>query len=99
VLFPVRFLYTAATGRVGTNDAAAAWYLTDQKSPGSKLVAAALEWRTIAPTDETNTALLLHEHMLPLYLRYIEDHIARLQGLEDAELARAFQEWRHRLTR
>jgi hypothetical protein len=33
VLFPVRFLYTAATGRVGTNDAAAAWYLIDRSFP------------------------------------------------------------------
>jgi predicted nucleotidyltransferase len=99
VLFPVRFLYTAATGRVGTNDAAAAWYLIDRKGPSSGLVAAALEWRTVPPADEANAALLLREHMLPLYIRYIEDHIARLDGLGEVELARAFQEWRDRLVR
>jgi hypothetical protein len=37
--------------------------------------------------------------MLPLYLRYIEDHTARLDGLGEVELARAFQEWRDRLVR
>jgi predicted nucleotidyltransferase len=99
VLFPVRFLYTAATGRVGTNHAAAAWYLSDRKAPSSRLVAAALEWRTIAPADEVNAALLLREHMVPLYLRYIEDQIARLEGLGEVELAGAFQTWRHRLVR
>jgi hypothetical protein len=99
VLFPVRFLYTAATGQVGINDAAAAWYLSDQNAPSSRLVAAALKWRTIAPTDEANTALLLREHMLPLYLRYIDDHIARLDRLGEVELALAFQGWRDRLAR
>ena len=69
VLFPVRFLYTAATGRVGTNDAAAAWYRIDRKAPSTRLVAAALEWRTIPPADEANAALLLREQMVPLYLR------------------------------
>ena len=34
VLFPVRFLYTAATGQVGTNDAAAARYLEHGRSTG-----------------------------------------------------------------
>jgi predicted nucleotidyltransferase len=99
VLFPVRFLYTAATGRVGTNDAAAAWYLNDRQAPSSRLVAAALEWRTIAPADEANAALLLREHIVPLYLRYIDDYSARLDGLGEVELARAFQEWRDRLVR
>ena len=99
VLFPVRFLYTAATGRVGTNDAAAAWYRIDRKAPSTRLVAAALEWRTIPPADEANAALLLREQMVPLYLRYIKDHIARLDELGEVGLARAFQEWRDRLVR
>ena len=35
VLFPVRFLYTAATGEVGTNDAAVAHYLEQSGAPGA----------------------------------------------------------------
>ena len=62
-------------------------------------MAAALEWRTIPPADEANTALLLREQMVPLYLRYIKDHIARLDELGEVGLARAFQEWRDRLVR
>jgi hypothetical protein len=42
VLFPVRFVYTAATGRVGTNQAAAAWYLKDGQALGAESVAAAV---------------------------------------------------------
>jgi len=99
VLFPVRFLYTAATGRVGTNDAAVARYLRAGRAPSSTLVAAAFAWRTVAPADEAATAVLLREQMVPLYLHYIADHIKRLDTLEQVELATAFREWRDRIVR
>jgi hypothetical protein len=99
VLFPVRFLYTAATGRIGTNDAAAADYLSDGQAPSSRLVAAALAWRTAEPTDEVAAAALLREHMVPLYLHYIADQIARLDSLGESELADAFRDWGERLVR
>jgi predicted nucleotidyltransferase len=99
VLFPVRFLYTAATGRVGTNDAATARYLSDGKAPSTKLVAAALAWRTAPPADESAAAGLLREQIVPLYLHYITDHITRLDSLGEVELASAFREWRDRLVR
>ena len=99
VLFPVRFLYTAATGRIGTNDAAAADYLSDGQASSSRLVAAALAWRTSEPTDQVAAAALLREHMVPLYLHYIADHITRLGSLGESELAEAFRDWGERLVR
>jgi hypothetical protein len=99
VLFPVRFLYTAATGRVGTNERAVARYLGDGQAPSSTLVVAALAWRRVAPTDEAAAAVLLRDQMVPLYLHYITDHIERLDSLGEIDLARAFQEWRDRLVR
>ena len=45
VLFPIRFLFTAQTGRVGTNAAAAERYLASPGVPGTGLVRAALAWR------------------------------------------------------
>lgn len=97
VLFPVRFLYTAATGRVGTNRAAADRYLQDDQAPSTTLVAAALAWRT-APPDQALASQLLSEQLLPLYLYYIDDHI-RLGSIGENSLAAAFREWRDRLTR
>jgi hypothetical protein len=38
VLFPVRFLFTAETGREGTNDAAATHYLARPDAPGAAAV-------------------------------------------------------------
>jgi hypothetical protein len=99
VLFPVRFLFTAATGRVGTNDAAVAYYLQLDDAPGGPLVAAALGWRTVPPTDDQSAARLLGEQMLPLYLHYIDDHVTRLEGLGQSELAAEFGSWRERLVR
>lgn len=99
VLFPVRFLYTAATGRVGTNHAAAAWYSGDGQAPGTELVAAAVAWRTAPPQDQVLASGLLREHLLPLYLYYIDDHIERLVSAGETRLAEGFREWRVRLTR
>jgi hypothetical protein len=99
VLFPVRFLYTAASGRIGTNAAAAGHYLGDGQAVSTELVAAALAWRTSPPTDEVAAVALLRVQMVPLYLHYIADHITRLDALREAELADAFRDWQHRLDR
>jgi hypothetical protein len=97
VLFPVRFMFTAATGRVGTNDLSVEWYLARDESPSKRLVAAGLAWRTAEPSDHREAADLLRNDMVPLYLHYIDDHIARLNSLGKVELARTFRKWRARL--
>jgi hypothetical protein len=99
VLFPVRFLYTAATRRVGTNHAAAAQYLEDGQAPGTELVAAAVAWRPAPPRDQVLVSDLLREHLAPLYLYYIDDHIKRLVPIGETGLAAGFREWRVRLIR
>lgn len=96
VLFPVRFLYTAETGLVGTNQSAAEHYLAQDGVPSTNLVAAALDWRSGAP-DSAYAAALLHAEMVPLYLHYIDDHVERLAHLGRPDLAEAFVEWRRRI--
>jgi len=99
VLFPVRFMFTAATGLVATNHEASAWYIAFEDAPGGELVAAALRWRNAPPTDNAAAASLLRDHLPPLYERYIDDHIDRLMAADCPELARGFERWRQRLTR
>ena len=99
VLFPVRFMCTAATGRVGTNDEAVGWYLAAADLPAKPLVRVALAWRASAPEDRSAAIALLREHLVPLYLRYIDDHIDRLAAADEPELVHAFEQWRNRLTR
>jgi hypothetical protein len=96
VLFPVRFLFTAATGRVGTNDAATEHYLADADAPAAELVAAALAWRRQPPSGDEATALL-SQQLIPLYLQYIDDHITRLDAAGNHQLAGRFRRWRGRL--
>ena len=97
VLFPVRFIYTATTGRVGTNDAAVDHYLESQLAPSGELVAAARSWRTGALFDEHAAADLLNGQIVPLYVHYIDDHIARLAAVGRDDLAKSFRDWRERL--
>ncbi len=96
VLYPPRFLFTAETGRVGTNDASAAHHAAGAR-PGARLVASALAWRAAPPDDEPAAAALLREELIPLYLYYVDDHVARLDALRQDELAAAFRAWRERL--
>lgn len=96
VLFPVRFLFTAETGREGTNDAAAAHYIARPDAPGAALVSAALGWRTDPPNPDHALALL-RAGLVPLYLHYLDDHASRLTSSGRSELAEAFAHWRTRL--
>ena len=62
VLFPVRFLYTAATGHVGTNRRRGGPLpRTATESPSPQLVEAALAWRTDPPADQATLVELLRE--------------------------------------
>jgi hypothetical protein len=88
VLFPVRFLYTATTGLVGTNESAAQHYIAGRQAPSAELVGAALAWRK-TPPDEVLAKALLRLEMIPLYMHYINDHIARLTELNRFDLALA----------
>jgi hypothetical protein len=96
VLFPARFLFTAETGRVGTNIHAARHYRANAHAPAAKLVTAALAWRLEPPADDEATALLGRE-LIPLYVHYIDDHITRLHAIHHHRLAGSFRRWRTRL--
>jgi hypothetical protein len=96
VLFPVRFLFTAKTGQVGTNSSAARHYLASPDVPATSLVTAALAWRLEPPAGDGAIALLSRE-LIPLYLHYVDDHIARLRAIDHHRLADSFERWQSRL--
>ena len=92
-------MFTAATGRVGTNDEAVGWYLAAADAPAKSLVGDALAWRTAEPEDRSAAEALLREQLVPLYLQYIDDHIDRLAAAGESDLVCGFEQWRARLTR
>ncbi len=95
VLFPVRFLFTADTGREGTNDAAVQHYSETHRGPAADLVSAAFDWRTNPPGADATA--LLDNGFVPLYRDYLDDQIERLAAVGESELADRFRDWRSRL--
>ncbi|HJY55691.1 MAG TPA: hypothetical protein VJ418_04855, partial [Streptosporangiaceae bacterium] len=83
-------------GLVGTNTLAAEHYLASANPAAAALVTAALAWRLESPAADEATPLLSRE-LIPLYIQYIDDHIARLRATDRYQLARRFQRWRTRL--
>jgi hypothetical protein len=65
VLFPVRFLYTHATGSAGANQDAVTWY-RDQGGAHADLAQAALNWRT-GDIETVVARALLQQHLDGLY--------------------------------
>ena len=65
-------------------------------SAAAALVSAALAWRLEPPAADEATALLSRE-LIPLYIQYIDDHIARLRDADRYRLTVRFQRWRTRL--
>jgi hypothetical protein len=96
VLFPVRFLFTAETGHVGTNAVAAEHYLSSVHAPSARLVASALAWRDQPPAHDEAIALVA-SGLVPLYIHYLDDHIARLDAVHRYRLADSFRNWRTQL--
>ena len=65
VLYPVRFLYTHATGRAGANQDAVAWY-REHGGPHAALAQAALAWRS-GHVESGPARRLLEQHLDALY--------------------------------
>jgi len=81
---------------VGTNTLAVRHYLGSPDVPASSLVAAALAWRQ-EPPPHGEAAALLSRELVPLYVHYLDDHIARLRAVGQQRLADRFRRWRTRL--
>jgi hypothetical protein len=71
-------------------------YLASPDVPAASLVAASLAWRH-EPPPHGEAAALLSRELVPLYLHYLDDHIARLRAVGHHRLADRFRRWRARL--
>ncbi|WP_051341732.1 hypothetical protein [Pseudonocardia spinosispora] len=86
VLFPVRFLYTLHTGRLGLNEHAASWYRQDGR-PGEPLVSAASRWRLIGVDDDVAAPELLDRHLGGIYRELFTEYADDLAARGHADLA------------
>ena len=92
ILFPVRFMHTLKTGRIGLNDGSAHWYAAEGL-PGSALALKALEWRNDGIGDVELAVQLLDAELATLHAECLAEYAKDLDGLGErhraAALARA----------
>jgi hypothetical protein len=88
-LFPVRFLFTARSGRIGQNQAAVGHYLAvTAPGPTADLAAASLRWRSQwLPADRDRAVRLLDAAAAPLYQEFAGEYADRLREMGRARLA------------
>jgi hypothetical protein len=96
ILFPVRFTFTALTHEMGTNEAAAAWYVAGGY-PASDLVRHAAAWRT-APLDPAEAEPLVRAGVVDVYDFFLARHIELMDEFGESERAAALRSWRARLS-
>lgn len=98
VLYPVRLLYTARTGRIGMNDEAVQYLSTIDDGPAGELARMALRWRLEPPRPgEPAVVGLLRGGLLPLYRMFLADYERRLREYGDLQLTEAYRDWQQRL--
>ncbi len=91
VLFPVRFLYTLATGRIGHNEAAARWFVVERKH--GDLPEAAMAWRQQGIRDDAAAEALLAEHLVPIYSMFAREYAREFRTSGHHALADDLARW------
>jgi len=95
VLFPVRFLFTAATGEIGRNEAAIDWYVA-HGTTARPLVERAGAWRD-GHVDREEAVELVRAHLVPLHLELVDVHAVLMDELDEPDLAAQLRTWGDRL--
>jgi hypothetical protein len=91
ILFPVRFMYTLKTGRIGLNDNSARWYAAEGL-PGSELALNALEWRSDGITRADLARQMLDADLATIHAECFAEYAKELDGLGEARRAAALRE-------
>ena len=91
VLFPVRFLYTLATGHIGRNDDASDWF--GRHHHGGELVTAAMAWRAGGIADPAEARRLMAAHLVPIHTTFATRYVRALEELGYGNLAARLDAW------
>ncbi len=88
ILFPVRFIYTLRTGRIGLNEDSARWYAAEGL-PGSALALKALEWRNDGIADAKAASQMLGAELDGIHGECFAGYAKELEDLGEASRAAA----------
>lgn len=97
ILFPVRLLYTAITGKIGHNAEAVTYYLANNTGKKSELIEAAFQWRSNAPNDKKLAVELMQNTLIELYVQFIDEYQKQMLEYNEQELAARLAEWKKQL--
>lgn len=98
ILFPARFIYLAATGLVASNEASRDYYIKHFSGPDAALVFLGYELRfdlVSRHTKEVENAL--YHGLVPLYRRFLQTYIARMEVYGESETLCQLEEWKRQL--
>lgn len=91
ILFPVRYMYTLKTGRIGLNADSARWYAADAR-PGGALALKALVWRSDGISDAELAQRMLDSELAAIHAECLKGYIKQLHALGEACRATALAE-------
>ena len=91
ILFPVRFMYTLRTGRIGLNDGSALWYAAEGLR-GSTLALEALAWRNDGIGDVDLAVQMIDADLAMLHAECLAEYAKELDVLGEAPRAAALAE-------
>ena len=91
ILFPVRFMYTLRTGRIGLNDGSALWYAAEGLR-GSTLALEALAWRNDGIGDVDLAVQMIDADLAMLHAECLAEYAKELDVLGEAPHAAALAE-------
>ena len=97
VLFPARFIYLERTGRVAGNDISAEYYCDRFEGPDAELVGHAMRWRSEPLPPAAEICELLEQGLVPLYRRFLDVYVTRLEAESEVDLAARLSSWRRAL--
>ena len=97
VLFPARLVYLERSGEVAGNDVSARHYCDHFNGPDAELVANALGWRSGLLPPVAEIEALLERGLSPLYLRFLNVYVSRLEAFGDTALVARLIRWRETL--
>ena len=91
ILFPVRFMYTLRTGRIGLNEGSVRWYAAEGL-PGSALALKALDWRYDGISDVGLAVQMVDADLATLHAECLAEYAKDLDSLGEAARAAALAE-------
>jgi hypothetical protein len=91
ILFPVRFMYTLRTGRIGLNDGSARWYAAEDM-PGSALALMGLEWRNDGISDLELAVQMVDGDLATLHAACLAEYAKDLDSRGEASRGAALAE-------